>query len=65
MKKDAKDAKAIPITSIIGSSAGGMIALAISTGIEPHEVEKICYRMSAIPSTDRFVWQDIKSGSGK
>jgi len=33
MKKDGKN---IPITSIMGSSAGGIIALAVSTNIEPY-----------------------------
>jgi predicted acylesterase/phospholipase RssA len=49
MKKNPNDKDPIPISSIIGSSAGGMIALAISTGIDPHLVENICYKMSTIP----------------
>jgi predicted acylesterase/phospholipase RssA len=48
------DSKSIPLKSIMGSSAGGIIALAISTGINPIEVEHICYTMNQIPSNDRF-----------
>lgn len=44
-----------PIRSIIGSSAGGIFALAVSTGITPYELVKICYIMRDIPLTDRFV----------
>lgn len=42
----------------MGSSAGGIIALAISTGIPEYELQKICYKMNAIPSTDRFAEGD-------
>jgi hypothetical protein len=52
--KNKKNKKDIPITSIMGSSAGGIIALAISTGIEPYEVQKICYKMRNIPKKDRI-----------
>jgi len=38
----------------MGSSAGGIIALGISTGIPDYELQKICYKMNSIPSTDRF-----------
>ena len=38
----------------MGSSAGGIIALAISTGIPDYELQKICYTMNAIPKNDRF-----------
>jgi hypothetical protein len=38
----------------MGSSAGGIIALAISTGIAPYEVQKICYKMRNIPKKDRI-----------
>ena len=38
----------------MGSSAGGIIALAISTGIPDYELQKICYKMNEIPKTDRF-----------
>lgn len=38
----------------MGSSAGGIIALAISTGIPEYELQKICYKMNQIPSKDRF-----------
>jgi hypothetical protein len=34
----------------MGSSAGGIIALAISTGIPPNDVENLCYKMNQIPS---------------
>jgi hypothetical protein len=33
----------------MGSSAGGIVALAVSTDIDPYEVQKICYKMGAIP----------------
>ena len=33
----------------MGSSAGGIIALAVSTNIDPYEVQKICYKMGDIP----------------
>lgn len=55
-REEAKDD--IPIKSIMGSSAGGIIALAISTGIPEYELQKICYKMNAIPSTDRFTESD-------
>jgi hypothetical protein len=45
---------AIPIKSIMGSSAGGIIALAISTEIPEYELQKICYKMKDIPIIDRF-----------
>lgn len=38
----------------MGSSAGGIIALAVSTNIDPYEVQKICYKMGTIPRTDRI-----------
>ena len=37
--------KRVPISSIIGSSAGGMIAMAVSTGISYRWMQKICYLM--------------------
>ena len=44
----------------MGSSAGGIIALGISTGIPDYELQKICYKMNSIPSTDRF--RQLKEG---
>lgn len=41
----------------MGSSAGGIIALGISTGIPEYQLQKICYKMNSIPSTDRFYTQ--------
>lgn len=41
-----QEGKDIPIKSIMGSSAGGIIALAISTGIPEYELQKICYKMN-------------------
>ena len=38
----------------MGSSAGGIIALAVSTGIPEYELQKICYKMVDIPKGDRF-----------
>ncbi len=38
----------------MGSSAGGIIALAVSTGIPEYEIQRICYQMKDIPSKDRF-----------
>ena len=49
-----KQGKPVPITSIMGSSAGGIIALAVSTNIDPYEVQKICYKMGKIPREDRI-----------
>jgi predicted acylesterase/phospholipase RssA len=60
MSPDGKKIRA-PIKSIMGSSAGGIIALAISTGIPDYELQKICYKMNNIPTEDRFV-NDKKSG---
>lgn len=54
IKEMKKEGKKVPITSIMGSSAGGIIALAVSTDIDPYEVQKICYKMGGIPSTDRI-----------
>jgi predicted acylesterase/phospholipase RssA len=53
------DGLEVPITSIMGSSAGGIIALAISTGIEPYEVQKLCYKMRLIPKNDRIDLRNI------
>jgi len=38
----------------MGSSAGGMISLAVSTGISYRELQKICYKMKDIPKNDSF-----------
>jgi hypothetical protein len=54
IKEMSNDGKPVPITSIMGSSAGGIIALAVSTGIAPEEVQKICYKMGTIPRADRI-----------
>lgn len=37
------------IRSIVGSSAGGMIALAISAGASIEELSEICLKMNDIP----------------
>ena len=42
---DGQMKKKVPISSIIGSSAGGMIAMAVSTGISYRWMQKICYLM--------------------
>lgn len=54
IKSKSNPNKPIPVKSIMGSSAGGIIALAISTGIPDYEVQKICYQMNEIPNKDRF-----------
>ena len=36
----------IPITSIIGSSAGGVTALAVLIGFPNYLLQKICYKMN-------------------
>lgn len=41
--------KGIPINSIIGSSAGGILALAISTEMKPEAITKLCLQMQNIP----------------
>jgi hypothetical protein len=38
----------------MGSSAGGMISLAVSTGISYRELQKICFKMKDIPKNDSF-----------
>lgn len=38
----------------MGSSAGGIIALAVSTDIEPCELQKICYKMGTITRVYRI-----------
>ncbi len=38
----------------MGSSAGGIFALAVSTGISPYELLQICCKMKNIPKKDRF-----------
>lgn len=45
----------------MGSSAGGIIALAISTGIPDYELQKICYKMREIPANDKFVEDESDS----
>ena len=52
--------KKVPISSIIGSSAGGMIAMAVSTGISYRWMQKICYMMMDIPSQDRITPEDTR-----
>lgn len=47
--------KRIPISSVIGSSAGGVIALAVSTGMSPRWMQKIVYKMMDIPEKDKYV----------
>jgi predicted acylesterase/phospholipase RssA len=44
----------LKIRSIIGSSAGGMLALAMSAGASVKELEALCEDMNQIPS-DRLV----------
>jgi len=41
--------KGIPINSIIGSSAGGILALAISTEMKPEAITQLCLEMETIP----------------
>lgn len=50
-----KEKQHVPISSIIGSSAGGMIAMAVSTGISYRQMQKICYKMMNIPAKDKIV----------
>lgn len=38
----------------MGSSAGGITAIAASTGISYKEIQKICYKMTTIPKNDRI-----------
>ena len=54
--KDIKsnDSITVPIKSIMGSSAGGITAIAASTGISYKEIQKICYKMATIPKKDRI-----------
>lgn len=54
IKQQRRGLKPIPISSIMGSSAGGIIALAVSTDINPYEVQKVCYKMGAIPTNYRI-----------
>ena len=42
----------------MGSSAGGIIALAISTDIPDYELEKICFTMKDIPLKDRYKYTE-------
>jgi predicted acylesterase/phospholipase RssA len=49
--------RGIPINSIIGSSAGGILALAISTGMRPDAITKLCLKMENIPK-DKFYKSD-------
>ncbi len=44
----------IPISSVIGSSAGGILALAISSGMDPKDISKLCLEMDAIPNDKHF-----------
>ena len=44
----------VPTKSIMGSSAGGITAIAASTGISYKEIQKICYKMTTIPKKDRI-----------
>jgi predicted acylesterase/phospholipase RssA len=52
--KALRENPTIPIRTVIGSSAGGIFALAVSTGISPYELLQICCKMKDIPKKDRF-----------
>jgi hypothetical protein len=39
----------------MGSSAGGITAIAASTGMTHSEIQKICNKMNTIPKTDRII----------
>ena len=43
-----------PITSLIGSSAGGLLALAIGTEMKPEGISELCLRMDTIPADKLF-----------
>lgn len=55
----------MPISSVMGSSAGGIIALAVSTDIDPYEVQKICYKMGDIPTDYRIDRKYLLSPKGR
>jgi len=46
--------KNTPINSVIGSSAGGILALAISTEMSPDDISELCLRMDTIPKDKYF-----------
>ena len=39
----------VPIRSIIGSSAGGILALAITTEMQPEDIVSLCLNMDTVP----------------
>lgn len=43
-----------PISSVIGSSAGGILALAISSNMPPKDISDLCYKMDSIPK-DKYL----------
>lgn len=46
--------KNIPISSVIGSSAGGILALAISSEMSPSDISDLCLEMDTIPKNKYF-----------
>ena len=43
-----------PITSIIGSSAGGLLGLAIGTEMKPEAMSELSLRMDTVPKDKLF-----------
>jgi predicted acylesterase/phospholipase RssA len=46
--------RSTPITSIIGSSAGGLLALAIGTEMKPEAMSDLSLRMENIPKDKSY-----------
>ena len=46
--------KGVPINSVIGSSAGGILALAISSEMNPTDISNLCLEMDQIPLDKYF-----------
>ena len=44
----------LPIRSVIGSSAGGILSLAISAGISDDDLTDLCYMMDTLVSDRLF-----------
>lgn len=44
----------VPVKSVIGSSAGGILALAISSEMDPEDIKTLCLKMDTIPKDKLF-----------
>jgi predicted acylesterase/phospholipase RssA len=54
IQEESKGNIPLPIRSVIGSSAGGILSLAISAGIEENDLIDLCYMMDTLTEDRLF-----------